>query len=128
MTYSNVPSKGALKSINDVSHTPFWLDDPNRPQPQPQLTKDMSTELLVIGGGFTGLWTALLAKEENPNREIILLEAGEIATGASGRNGGFMDESITHGYHNGISRWPTEFATLLQMGSANLNAIESTIQ
>src|SRR5215216_2004547 len=124
MTYSNTPSEAALKSINDVSHTPFWLDDPNRPQPQPCLTKDTSTEFLIIGGGFTGLWTALQAKEDNPGREIVLLEADEIATGASGRNGGFLDESITHGFQNGLSRWPQEFPTLLKMGTANLDAIE----
>jgi len=126
MTYSNTPSEAALKSINDVSHTPFWLDDPNRPQPQPCLTKDTSTEFLIIGGGFTGLWTALQAKEDNPGREIVLLEADEIATGASGRNGGFLDESITHGFQNGLSRWPQEFPTLLKMGTAILDTIEAT--
>lgn len=128
MAYSNIPTKAALKSINDVSHIPFWLDDPNRPKPEPELSKDASTELLVIGGGFTGLWTALLAKEENPERDVVLLEGGEIASGASGRNGGFMAASLTHGIQNGLSRWPKEFATLLVMGIANLDAIESTIQ
>jgi glycine/D-amino acid oxidase-like deaminating enzyme len=128
MPYSNVPTEVALKSINDVSHTPFWLDDPSRPQPQPALTKEVSTQLLIIGGGFTGLWTALLAKEENPGRDIILLEAGEIASGASGRNGGFVDESITHGLQNSLRRWPREFATLLKLGAENLDAIEDTIE
>ena len=128
MTYSNTPSPAALKSINDVSHVPFWLDNPDRPQPEPELTKTDSTDLLIIGGGFTGLWTALLAKEEDPAREVILLEANEIATGATGRNGGFMDESITHGMQNGLARWPNEYPTLLAMGLANLDAIESTIQ
>ena len=128
MTYSNTSSAAALKSINDASHTPFWLDDPNRPEPQPPLTKDVSTDLLIIGGGFTGLWTALLAKEENPHREVILLEASEIASGASGRNGGFVDESLTHGFRNGLSRWPEEFPTLHRMGRCNLDAIEDTIR
>ena len=128
MPYSNVPTEVALKSINDVSHTPFWLDDPSRPQPQPALTKEVSTQLLIIGGGFTGLWTALLAKEENPGRDVTLLEAGEIASGASGRNGGFVDESITHGLQNGLRRWPREFATLLKLGAENLDAIEDTIE
>jgi glycine/D-amino acid oxidase-like deaminating enzyme len=128
MIYSNISTKAARKSLSEVSHTPFWLDDPNRPQPQSPLTKNLSTELLIIGGGFTGLWTALLAKEENPQRDVALLEGGEIATGASGRNGGFVDESITHGFQNGLARWPAEFSTLLRLGGANLDAIESTIQ
>ncbi len=130
MTYSNsnTPSAAALRSINDVSNMPFWLDDPQRPQPKPKLTREISTDLLIIGGGFTGLWTALLAKEENPTREVILLEGGEIASGASGRNGGFLDASITHGIQNGLSCWPREFATLLALGVQNLNEIEETIQ
>jgi glycine/D-amino acid oxidase-like deaminating enzyme len=128
MAYSNSLSTAALKSISDVSHTPFWLDDPQRPQPRPDLTGDISADLLIIGGGFTGLWTALLAKEENPSRHIILLEGDEIASGASGRNGGFVDQSITHGIDNGLARWPNEFPTLLAMGMRNLDEIEETIQ
>jgi len=128
MAYSNIPRKDSLRSIADVKHIPFWLDDPIRPLSGPELTKNISTDLLIIGAGFTGLWTALLAKEEDPSREIVILEAGEVATGATGRNGGFMDASITHGLHNGLARWPKEFPILLAMGLANLDQIESTIQ
>ena len=128
MAYSNRIRNETLKSIADVRHVPFWLDDPARPQPEPALTRDISTELLIVGAGFTGLWTALLAKEENPAREVVILEGGESATGASGRNGGFMDASITHGLQNGLSRWPREFPTLLALGIANLNEIEATLR
>ncbi|HSL44709.1 MAG TPA: FAD-dependent oxidoreductase [Anaerolineales bacterium] len=128
MPYSNKIRKETLTSISDVSHTPFWLDDPARPSPEPKLSNNISTDLLIIGAGFTGLWTALLAKEENPGREITILEAGETAIGASGRNGGFMDASITHGIHNGLARWPKEFPTLLALGVTNLNEIEATIK
>src|SRR5919109_1915330 len=127
MPYSNKIRTETLQSIADASHLPFWLDDPARPAPEPALVKDISTELLIIGAGFTGLWTALLAKEENPSRDIIILEAGEVAQGATGRNGGFMDASITHGFYNGLSRWPQELTTLLALGIANLNEIEATI-
>ncbi|MDQ2693523.1 MAG: FAD-binding oxidoreductase, partial [Chloroflexota bacterium] len=128
MPYSNHIRDEALKSISDVSHTPFWLDDPARPVPEPRLAEDLSTDLLIIGAGFTGLWTALLAKEERPEREVIILESGEVATGASGRNGGFMDASITHGIQNGLRRWPREFSKLLELGIENLNEIEATIR
>jgi glycine/D-amino acid oxidase-like deaminating enzyme len=128
MAYSNTPSAAALQSIRNVNHTSFWLDDPQRPNPQPPLAGVSSTDLLVIGGGFTGLWTALLAKEESPSRDVVLLEGDEIAGGASGRNGGFMDASITHGIQNGLSRWPEEFPALLALGMKNLDEIEETIQ
>ena len=128
MPYSNTIRQETLRSIADVSHIPFWLDNPARPAPEPELTTDVSTDLLVIGAGFTGLWTALLAREENPAREVVILEAGEVATGASGRNGGFMDASITHGLQNGLARWPKEFPTLLALGEKNLDEIEATLQ
>jgi glycine/D-amino acid oxidase-like deaminating enzyme len=128
MTYSNKIRKETLRSIAEVSHIPFWLDDPSHPAPEPELTKSISTDLLIIGAGFTGLWTALLAKEENPSRDIVILEAEETASGASGRNGGFLDASITHGLQNGLARWPKELPTLLALGIANLNEIEATIK
>ena len=128
MSYSNKVREQSLKSIADVSHIPFWLDDPTRPAPQPALTRQTATDLLVIGAGFTGLWTALLAKEEDPAREVTILEAGDVASGASGRNGGFLDASLTHGLQNGLARWPEEFRTLLALGMANLDEIEGTIK
>jgi len=128
MAYLNIPRKETYESIAEASHVPFWLDDPSRPAPEPELTENSTADLLVIGAGFTGLWTALLAKEENPSRDVLILEAGEVATGATGRNGGFMDASITHGFYNGLSRWPKELGTLLELGIANLDEIESTIK
>lgn len=128
MIYSNTPSSKALKALTDVSHTPFWLDDPAKPNPEPQLTQTISTDLLIIGAGFAGLWTALLAKEENPQREVVLVEAGEAAIGASGRNGGFMDASLTHGFLNGLARWPQEINTLHALGIKNLEEIEATLK
>lgn len=127
MTYSNNVRPETLKSLTDVIHTPFWLDDPLRPTLQPALTTDISTDLLVIGGGYSGLWTALLAREEDPSREVVILEGGEIATGASGRNGGFMDSSLTHGFSNGLARWPGELPNLLKLGLQNLSEIEETL-
>ena len=128
MPYSNQIRQETLRSIADVRHIPFWLDDPARPAPETELTRGISADLLIIGAGFTGLWTALLAKQENPSREVVILEAEEVATGASGRNGGFLDASITHGLQNGLARWPREFPMLLALGMKNLDEIEETIR
>ena len=128
MIYSNNPRPESLKSLSDVIHIPFWLDDPAKPNPEPPPHQNISTDLLVIGAGFAGLWTALLAKEENPARDVTLLEAGEVAIGASGRNGGFMDASITHGFLNGLARWPGEIAKIHDLGLQNLREIEATIK
>ena len=81
----------------------------------------------MIGGGFSGLWTALLAKEANPGRSVVLIEGNRIGSAASGRNGGFCDASLTHGAENGRERFPAEFDTLQRLGAENLTAIEAAV-
>jgi len=127
MSFSREPRPETLKSLTDASNTPFWLDDPARPEPVSSLDASTSADLVIVGAGFTGLWAALLAKEENPSRKVVLLEAGEAASGASGRNGGFMEASLTHGFANGCNRWPKEISAITAMGHANLNEIEATV-
>jgi glycine/D-amino acid oxidase-like deaminating enzyme len=80
-----------------------------------------------VGGGPTGLWAALLAEEDDPAREVVLLEGERIAFGASGRNGGFMDASLTHGIENGASRWPDEMPQLERLGRDNFAAIKEAM-
>ncbi|HRQ22619.1 MAG TPA: FAD-dependent oxidoreductase [Anaerolineales bacterium] len=128
MFFSTTPRPQSLKAISDVKLSPFWLDDPAKPEPTQPLTTKIQTDLAVIGGGFTGLWTALQARQADPNRDVILLEAGEIAIGASGRNGGFCAASLTHSFQNGRNRWEKELTKLIQLGDQNLDGIEATIQ
>ena len=108
--------------------TPLWLDTPDRPDPRPALDGDTSTDLLVIGGGFTGLWTALRAVERTPGRRVLVLEAGRLADQATGRNGGFCEASLTHGEANGRERWPDEYDTLERLGAENLAALVETVE
>lgn len=82
----------------------------------------------MVGGGFTGLWTALRAVEIDPTIRVVLIEGQRIAEHATGRNGGFCEASITHDASNGRARWPDEYADLHRLGVENLDAIEETIQ
>jgi glycine/D-amino acid oxidase-like deaminating enzyme len=82
---------------------------------------------VIVGGGFTGLWAALQAIEDDPARSIVLVEGDRIAEGASGRNGGFCAASITHGLANGHDRFVDELPTLLRMGDETLDAIEAAV-
>jgi glycine/D-amino acid oxidase-like deaminating enzyme len=107
---------------------PFWLDRPDAPAPREPLRGDVACDLAVIGGGFSGLWTALLAKEANPGRSVVLIEGNRIGWAASGRNGGFCDASLTHGVMNGLDRHADELELLDRMGRANLDGIEQTIE
>ncbi len=128
MIYSNTPAPEVLKSLSDVKHAPFWLDDPLCPARVSALTESIKADLVVVGAGFTGLWTALMAKQSDPARDIVLLEAGETGCGASGRNGGFVAASLTHSFNNGLTRWPDELENLVELGHKNLDGIEATIQ
>ena len=107
--------------------TPFWLDQPDRPAAREPLRGDLFCDLAVIGGGFSGLWAALLAKEANPGRSVVLIEGNRVGWAASGRNGGFCDASLTHGAANGRARFPAEFGTLQRLGAQNLDAIEAAV-
>ncbi|MFF8717099.1 NAD(P)/FAD-dependent oxidoreductase [Streptomyces sp. NPDC015184] len=116
-----------LTSLRDAEPTPFWLDDPDRPQATPALVGGTTCDLLVVGGGYTGLWTALVAKERDPSLDVVLIEADEAGGAASGRNGGFCEASLTHGLHNGLDRWPEEIGLLERLGRENLQAIEDAV-
>lgn len=115
------------RSLAAASPSVLWLDDPARPAATEPLTGAVTADLVVVGGGYTGLWTALRAKERDPGREVVLVEAGECGWQASGRNGGFVAASLTHGFHNGLARWPEELQTLDRLGIENLDAIGETV-
>ncbi|MBP2328168.1 glycine/D-amino acid oxidase-like deaminating enzyme [Kibdelosporangium banguiense] len=116
-----------LSALEGSKLRPLWLDTPDRPAPRLPLIDDIETDLLVVGGGLTGLWTALRAVERNPGRQVVLIESDRIAEHAAGRNGGMCEASITHGEHNGRTRWPDEYDQLHQLGMRNLDEIEQTV-
>jgi glycine/D-amino acid oxidase-like deaminating enzyme len=113
----------ALRDARPLSH---WLDAAS-PEPRAPLTGSTAADLVVVGGGYAGLWTALLAKERDPGRDVIVLEADRVGHAASGRNGGFCAASLTHGAENGRERWPREYDTLERLGHENLDELEATL-
>ncbi len=128
MLYLDTPGPDALAALAPARRACLWLDRPDRPAVAPRLAGDVSADLLVVGGGFTGLWSALLAKRADPGRDVLLAEGGRVADGATGRNGGFVAASLTHGLANGLRRWPDEMPTLLRLGRENLASIVATIE
>ncbi|WP_457100415.1 NAD(P)/FAD-dependent oxidoreductase [Microbacterium sp. P5_E9] len=115
-------------SLAETRHSVFWVDDlPSALRPnRPALRGARTADLIIVGGGYTGLWTALLASERMPGAKIVLLEANRVGWAASGRNGGFCESSLTHGHENGMSRWPDEMPLLHRLGMANLDEIEAS--
>jgi len=127
VTARSIDARILDRALADLEPGSFWLADPARPEARAALDDDVSCDLLVVGGGYCGLWTALLAKERDPARDVVLVEADRIGWAASGRNGGFCAASITHGEANGRDRWPDEYPQLDALGRANLDQIAAAV-
>jgi glycine/D-amino acid oxidase-like deaminating enzyme len=113
--------------LTNASNVPYWLDQAYAPAVMPPLDGPEFADLAVIGGGFSGLWTALLAKERDPSRNVVLLEGRRVAWAGTGRNGGFCSASLTHGLANGLDRFGAELPLLHRLGRENLDQIEQAI-
>ena len=98
----------------------YWLAaSPAGPVRAP-LRGEAIADVAIVGAGFTGLWTALALTDTDPSLRVLVLEAETVGYGASGRNGGFCQASLTHGLANGILHFPDELAVLEREGLANL--------
>jgi glycine/D-amino acid oxidase-like deaminating enzyme len=75
------------------AHISWWMEEARaafRPEPCPPLAGDIRADVVILGGGYTGMWTAWFLKEREPTCDVAVLEADEICgAGPSGRNGGF---------------------------------------
>ncbi|MFX1765898.1 FAD-dependent oxidoreductase [Paraburkholderia sp. A1RI-2L] len=121
----------ALSVEDALSRTrlsPYWLDNPDQPPAEPKLTRDTQADLLIVGGGFTGLWAAVQAKEQMPELDVVVIEAGRVAHGASGRAGGIISTSVMHGLPNAVRVFPNDIAQLEEFGHRNLDGFEETLK
>jgi glycine/D-amino acid oxidase-like deaminating enzyme len=93
----------------------WWLEDAlggEEPLEAPPLAGDRVADVAVVGGGYTGLWTALALRERDPSLDVVLVEAELCGAGPSGRNGGFV-----HGY------WAALASTLPLLGEERALAL-----
>jgi len=127
MTTSAADPHTVRRALEGARPFPFWLDSPQAPEPAPAFEGSGRCDLAVVGGGLTGVWTALLAKERDPARDVVLLEADRVGGQASGRNGGFCMATLTHGYGNGLDHFPDELDLLERLGLENLDEIERAV-
>ena len=81
------PAPGALPAHHNGS---FWFDSLDEPpEPRPPAALPSRTDVAIVGGGFTGLWTAYYLRRHRPDLDIAVFEAETVGFGASGRNGGW---------------------------------------
>ncbi len=69
----------------------YWLEEAPQVEPAPQLSGELRADVVVVGGGYTGMWAAWQVKQLEPGASVVLLEAGRCGEGPSGRNGGFCN-------------------------------------
>src|SRR3954468_4280286 len=122
------PTAAHRAAYAEAAPVPFWLDDLPPRAPEAPLQGTTDADLCIVGGGFTGLWAALQAKADDPSREIVVLEADGLGTGASGRNGGFVVASLTHGLANGLARFADELPALERLALENFAGLRADLQ
>ncbi len=89
-----------------MSHPAFWFKQAleiEQPQLAQPLQQDIDTDIAIVGGGYTGLWTAIMIKQQAPQTRVTVIDKGLCGSGASGANGGCM---LT---------WATKFPTLKRL-------------
>ncbi len=79
----------------------WWLEEARAhsgDEVAPPLSESLEADVAIVGGGYTGLWTALALRRREPSLVVALVEAGRVGEGPSGRNGGFL-----HGYWSSLA-------------------------
>jgi glycine/D-amino acid oxidase-like deaminating enzyme len=82
----------------------YWLEEAPGVAPAPELVGERSADVVVVGGGYTGMWAAWHIKALEPQARVVLLEADRCGYGPSGRNGGFCN-LMWFSLPNMRSRW-----------------------
>ncbi len=112
-----------MESRRPIEQACFWLAR-RAPRVPVALVGPRSVDVVVVGAGLTGLWTAWFLKELAPERDVVVVEQAVAAYGASGRNAGMLSETIDHGHAMAIEHFGESEARLLAgLGEANVTAM-----
>src|SRR5665811_1398643 len=120
--------KKHLEALKNAVDRPLWHDPEIMPEPLAPISSSEKCELLIVGGGFTGLWAAMQVKERKPDADIILIEQTFVGDGASGRCGGFLRSTLAHGEINTEHRFANEAKRLETLGIQNMQELLETLE
>jgi glycine/D-amino acid oxidase-like deaminating enzyme len=94
-------------------------------RPAEPLSGEVEADVAVVGGGFTGFWTALFVKELEPSASVCVVEKSVAGYGASGRNAGIVGETLDHSHELAIAHFGLDEAReLARIGRENLDELE----
>lgn len=109
--------------MTDIESSCFWLAQLPAREVTP-LAGRLEADIVVIGAGLTGLWTAIFLKQLAPERQVVVVEQGIAAYGASGRNGGMLSETVDHSHALAIQHFGMEEARrLASLGESNVTEL-----
>jgi len=106
-----------------VSH---WWQQIGAQEPRPNLRGHGTFDVAIVGGGFTGLWTAYYLAKSAPELNIAIFEARHVGYGASGRNGGWLTNTITAGRERYLKTHPVQAINDFQL--AMNDSVEEVIK
>ena len=107
--------------------TSFWLHDTVQRIPRPPLPGDREYDVAIVGGGFTGLWTAYWLTQVAPDARVVVLEAEHVGYGASGRNGGWLSGK-TVGLRRQLARGPRGREGVVDLQRACFEAVPEVLE
>lgn len=104
--YGRSPTEsGAAARTEGVS---YWYQQIGQPNPTDVLEGDAETDVVIVGAGYTGLWTAYYLATACPDLHVRIVEQRIVGYGASGRNGGWLTAAITGGLDGYVTTHPRE--------------------
>jgi glycine/D-amino acid oxidase-like deaminating enzyme len=93
----------------------FWFEQlGGMPEPRPALEGSVEADVCIVGGGYTGLWTAYELRRTDPSLEVVVLEREVAGFGASGRNGGWVFGELSGSRAGWIERGGRDGALALE--------------
>ena len=102
----------------------FWMAG-RRIAPAEALAGEVEADVAIVGGGFTGYWTALFVRELDASASVCLVEGRVAGYGASGRNAGIVGETLDHSHELAIRHFGLDEAReLARIGRENLDELE----
>ena len=101
----------------------WWLEEAGRVESLPPLSGSLEADVVVIGGGYTGMWSAWHVLQAEPSARVVLLEGSLCGHGPSGRNGGFCESMwlAAHGLKERFGAAPAR--ALLDAASRSVSEI-----
>lgn len=112
-------------NISEAIRRPFWWEAVDARATRSSLDGDLDVDVVIVGAGFTGLWTAYYLKEHQPDMSVVVVESRHVGFGASGRNGGWCHAEYPlgieilaedHGAETAIRHMRALFETVDEVG------------